>query len=183
MVFVQNECFCILTERYFMQKFLLLYVVIVSLFVSCKQRNHIHDLPLVNIGSLKPVSKNVLDIDMAVYRKEVNDFLSQRFSSQSELAYIPEDNVYAFTDKDIKTVSAKTAHPHRSRLKSAGTYRAAHFFSIKKSLYFLDKCLILYLCTPVEKTESIAQLVRASDCGSEGRGFETPCSPAKKLRL
>lgn len=24
----------------------------------------------------------------------------------------------------------------------------------------------------------IAQLVRASGCGSEGRGFETPCSPA-----
>ncbi len=24
---------------------------------------------------------------------------------------------------------------------------------------------------------SIAQLVRASDCGSEGRGFETLCSP------
>ena len=26
-------------------------------------------------------------------------------------------------------------------------------------------------------TEDIAQLVRASDCGSEGRGFESPYSP------
>ena len=26
-------------------------------------------------------------------------------------------------------------------------------------------------------TEDVAQLVRASDCGSEGRGFETPHSP------
>ena len=29
---------------------------------------------------------------------------------------------------------------------------------------------------------TVAQLVRASDCGSEGRGFETPQSP-KKPRL
>ncbi len=27
------------------------------------------------------------------------------------------------------------------------------------------------------KTESVAQLVRASVCGTEGRGFETPRSP------
>jgi hypothetical protein len=27
--------------------------------------------------------------------------------------------------------------------------------------------------------EGVAQLVRASDCGSEGRGFETPRSPSK----
>ena len=26
-------------------------------------------------------------------------------------------------------------------------------------------------------TVAVAQLVRASDCGSEGRGFETPQSP------
>lgn len=26
----------------------------------------------------------------------------------------------------------------------------------------------------------VAQLVRASDCGSEGRGFETPQPPSKK---
>lgn len=29
--------------------------------------------------------------------------------------------------------------------------------------------------------EGVAQLVRASDCGSEGRGFETPRSPIEKL--
>ena len=28
---------------------------------------------------------------------------------------------------------------------------------------------------------SIAQLVRASDCGSEGRGFEPHCSPYKRM--
>ncbi len=27
----------------------------------------------------------------------------------------------------------------------------------------------------------VAQLVRASDCGSEGRGFETPHSPKGKI--
>ncbi|CAD0221716.1 protein of unknown function [Chryseobacterium sp. JV274] len=32
-----------------------------------------------------------------------------------------------------------------------------------------------YICT--HKTVIVAQLVRASDCGSEGRGFETPHSP------
>ena len=30
------------------------------------------------------------------------------------------------------------------------------------------------------KTVAVAQLVRASDCGSEGRGFETPQSPWQK---
>lgn len=30
-------------------------------------------------------------------------------------------------------------------------------------------------------TEIVAQLVRASDCGSEGRGFEPPHSPQKKV--
>lgn len=29
------------------------------------------------------------------------------------------------------------------------------------------------------KTESVAQLVRASVCGTEGRGFETPRSPSQ----
>lgn len=32
-----------------------------------------------------------------------------------------------------------------------------------------------YICT--QKTVIVAQLVRASDCGSEGRGFETHHSP------
>jgi hypothetical protein len=30
-------------------------------------------------------------------------------------------------------------------------------------------------------TVAVAQLVRASDCGSEGRGFETPQSPHTEL--
>ena len=32
----------------------------------------------------------------------------------------------------------------------------------------------------VQKTESVAQLVRALVCGTKGRGFETPRSPAIK---
>ena len=31
-------------------------------------------------------------------------------------------------------------------------------------------------------TEVVAQLVRASDCGSEGRGFETLHPPSKKAK-
>lgn len=30
-------------------------------------------------------------------------------------------------------------------------------------------------------TVAVAQLVRASDCGSEGRGFETPQSPILEM--
>ena len=33
----------------------------------------------------------------------------------------------------------------------------------------------------LRKTVTVAQLVRASDCGSEGRGFETPQSPPATL--
>ena len=49
------------------------------------------------------------------------------------------------------------------------------FFKQKnqKLSFFCGK--IFYICSPY--TEIIAQLVRASDCGSEGRGFETRCSP------
>ncbi len=39
--------------------------------------------------------------------------------------------------------------------------------------------LIAYFCRP-KKTEGVAQLVRASVCGTEGRGFETPRSPVIK---
>ena len=40
----------------------------------------------------------------------------------------------------------------------------------------------MYLCTVLRKTlkadmVNVAQLVRASDCGSEGRGFEPHLSP------
>jgi hypothetical protein len=40
---------------------------------------------------------------------------------------------------------------------------------------------LLYLCAP--ETEVVAQLVRASDCGSEGRGFETRLPPLVRLRI
>ncbi len=38
----------------------------------------------------------------------------------------------------------------------------------------------VYFCCP--NTEIVAQLVRASDCDSEGRGFEPPHSPRKGYR-
>lgn len=44
-----------------------------------------------------------------------------------------------------------------------------NFVQIKKSSIFA-----------ILKTEDVAQLVRASDCGSEGRGFEPPLPPKKK---
>lgn len=47
----------------------------------------------------------------------------------------------------------------------------------------IDSWLIFnsfYLCTPIE-TEGIAQLVRASVCGTEGRGFEPHYPPQKTL--
>ena len=39
---------------------------------------------------------------------------------------------------------------------------------------------INYTIFAAHKTESVAQLVRASVCGTEGRGFETPRSPLIK---
>lgn len=38
---------------------------------------------------------------------------------------------------------------------------------------------IMYLCTH-KITVDVAQLVRATDCGSVGRGFESRLSPLKK---
>ena len=40
-----------------------------------------------------------------------------------------------------------------------------------------------YLLLPSNKTVAIAQLVRASDCGSEGRGFEPHWLPKNKKNL
>ena len=40
-----------------------------------------------------------------------------------------------------------------------------------------------YLLLPSIKTVAIAQLVRASDCGSEGRGFEPHWLPKKTKTL
>ena len=53
---------------------------------------------------------------------------------------------------------------------------------IKKKLKCLAKPVIfLYFCNP--HMEGVAQLVRASVCGTEGRGFETPRSPMKTYRF
>ncbi len=55
--------------------------------------------------------------------------------------------------------------------------------SIQRNLcsVFAGSFVFLYFCTPSRKEngkmEVVAQLVRASDCGSEGRGFESPQSP------
>ncbi len=50
-------------------------------------------------------------------------------------------------------------------------FLALFFWRIKKR--------VLYLHTPKEQMVGIAQSVRASDCGSEGRGFETHCPPRR----
>ena len=42
--------------------------------------------------------------------------------------------------------------------------------------YLKNEKNALYL-HPLKQMVIVAQLVRASDCGSEGRGFETPHSP------
>ena len=41
----------------------------------------------------------------------------------------------------------------------------------------VDSKLMLTFASQNKKMVSIAQLVRASDCGSEGRGFDPHCSP------
>ena len=49
----------------------------------------------------------------------------------------------------------------------------------KKNVYRQKKHLKIPIFAPT-KTEVVAQLVRASDCGSEGRGFETRLPPQEK---
>ena len=50
--------------------------------------------------------------------------------------------------------------------------------------YLEFRFLLSYLCTPLKgQTVVVAQLVRASDCGSEGRGFEPLHPPKHKKRL
>ena len=51
------------------------------------------------------------------------------------------------------------------------------FKKIDRECCRIKKCY--YLCSV--QMVSIAQLVRASDCGSEGRGFETLCSPQERV--
>ena len=43
--------------------------------------------------------------------------------------------------------------------------------------------ILHYLCTRNQQMVNVAQLVRASDCGSEGRGFEPHLSPLKGLQI
>ena len=54
-----------------------------------------------------------------------------------------------------------------------------HSINIVKSFIFEQVSFCLFL--RLEKMVVVAQLVRASDCGSEGRGFE-PHQPPEKPR-
>lgn len=57
-----------------------------------------------------------------------------------------------------------------------------HFCKKLRNIFFLNYLEEILNCISLQpETESIAQLVRASDCGSEGRGFETHCSPKSKI--
>jgi hypothetical protein len=51
------------------------------------------------------------------------------------------------------------------------------YFVLKKILLFLFINQELFLLLHPQYTEDVAQLVRASDCGSEGRGFEPHLPP------
>ena len=53
---------------------------------------------------------------------------------------------------------------------------SAYFFKI----HFASQ-LFFFIFAPQIKTVVVAQLVRASDCDSEGRGFEPPRLPTKNL--
>jgi hypothetical protein len=60
------------------------------------------------------------------------------------------------------------------------------YTSLVKSLQNIRQTLcykyqFTYLCLPFREMEVVAQLVRASDCGSEGRGFETLHPPRLKI--
>ena len=46
---------------------------------------------------------------------------------------------------------------------------------------FCAAVFFLYFCSPI-KMVVVAQLVRASDCDSEGRGFEPPRLPTKRTK-
>ena len=51
-------------------------------------------------------------------------------------------------------------------------------------MFWWVQCIFLFLPPADEKsvrTEVVAQLVRASVCGTEGRGFETPHPPWNTL--
>gem|GEM_PF-2200900 len=41
---------------------------------------------------------------------------------------------------------------------------------------------LFYICTPNSEMEIVAQSVRASDCGSEGRGFDPHLSPTNFIK-
>lgn len=55
-----------------------------------------------------------------------------------------------------------------------------HFAVARFKKQKLKFCSSISLFLHLLKTVTVAQLVRASDCGSEGRGFETPQSPVIK---
>ena len=49
-------------------------------------------------------------------------------------------------------------------------------------IFLVDSKKRLTFATQNPNMVSIAQLVRASDCGSEGRGFDPHCSPSIKVK-
>lgn len=66
-------------------------------------------------------------------------------------------------------------------------YKAKLYVRMKKIFQKrLSKvCVAKKVCTfavLLQDMVSIAQLVRASDCGSEGRGFDPHCSPQTRRR-
>ena len=63
------------------------------------------------------------------------------------------------------------------------TSKKKHRFAQKKSQNLCQFKYKPYLCTAFEKCTNmvaVVQLVRASDCGSECRGFESHLPPARK---
>ena len=53
---------------------------------------------------------------------------------------------------------------------------------LRRLIFFIFGIMNELLIFALLNTEVVAQLVRASDCGSEGRGFETPHPPSKKAK-
>ena len=53
----------------------------------------------------------------------------------------------------------------------------------KKQYFDFEREMFFVTFAPSEKTVVVAQLVRASDCDSEGRGFEPPRLPKKVLHF
>lgn len=94
---MQNDCFCILIERYFMK--LSLLCCFIFLF-SCKH----------------PTSKNItedsfeslVNIDTNTYKETTKEFLKQRFPPQNKTAFVLNGMLSPLTGGDIKTLQSDT---------------------------------------------------------------------------